>query len=779
MMGAQAASAATGAEAEDVVERTETGGASTPPPATPQLREEPPVADHSRRALMVIDNREPRWKEAVPVASFIVVALAWVALITWAALDASNGARPTAPFVASWASTACTPLILIAIAYMLWQRTSRREAGRFARTAEAMRQESQRLESVLAQIAVRTENHRAAVAAQASQLLQLGDEASNRLAGISEAMRQNTSALAKQAARLDSSAEAARKDMGVLLADLPNAEAQATALAETLKSVGAAALVQIQGLEGQFAGLSERGTEANALAEGGAKALAARIAEIEGAGVSASEKLDATATAMTAAIDTAIAHAAEAFDQSRKGMDSQAAAMVAMAEQSEAALARTGVDAAAAMARRVEEISGHIEQLSAKLSAQDAASQTLVSAVARSLEDLDARFQAVAETGSTRSDALGSALAKLGSDVQALSAAIGSGDAATVALLDRAGALRSSLDACIVEIDERMPIALDKVEAQARQSRAVVEAAAPEVERIEASARGAAEALAAAEATLARQQQAMAALLDTIDSRIADAQAHAGALEQAIGGADDRARSLVEGSAAQLVESLARVREVGIQAAERAREALGSVIPESAAAMGEAGRNAMRSALTDEVQTQIGQISAQSERAVEAARNATERLMRQMLTIAETTSAIEGRIVEAREEVAKADSDSFSRRVALLIESLNSTAIDVTKILSNDVTDAAWASYLKGDRGIFTRRAVKLIDAGEAREITRHYESDPEFREQVNRYIHDFEAMLRDVLANRDGTPLGVTILSSDMGKLYVALAQAIERLRA
>ena len=26
--------------------------------------------------------------------------------------------------------------------------------------------------------------------------------------------------------------------------------------------------------------------------------------------------------------------------------------------------------------------------------------------------------------------------------------------------------------------------------------------------------------------------------------------------------------------------------------------------------------------------------------------------------------------------------------------------------------------------------------------------------------------------------PLGVTILSSDMGKLYVALAQAIERLR-
>ena len=48
----------------------------------------------------------------------------------------------------------------------------------------------------------------------------------------------------------------------------------------------------------------------------------------------------------------------------------------------------------------------------------------------------------------------------------------------------------------------------------------------------------------------------------------------------------------------------------------------------------------------------------------------------------------------------------------------------------------------------------------------------------MNRYIHDFEAMLRRVLSSRDGNPLGVTLLSSDMGKLYVALAQAIERLR-
>ena len=35
--------------------------------------------------------------------------------------------------------------------------------------------------------------------------------------------------------------------------------------------------------------------------------------------------------------------------------------------------------------------------------------------------------------------------------------------------------------------------------------------------------------------------------------------------------------------------------------------------------------------------------------------------------------------------------------------------------------------------------------------------------------------MLRRVLAERDGGMIAVTLMSSDMGKLYAALAQAIE----
>src|SRR3546814_18132013 len=85
---------------------------------------------------------------------------------------------------------------------------------------------------------------------------------------------------------------------------------------------------------------------------------------------------------------------------------------------------------------------------------------------------------------------------------------------------------------------------------------------------------------------------------------------------------------------------------------------------------------------------------------------------------------------------------------------------------------------LKGVRGVVTRRAGRWRDTTEVREIAQHYEAEPEFRDQINRYIHDFEAMLRRLLVDPVGSAPSVTILSSDMGKPYVALPQAIKRFR-
>lgn len=193
-----------------------------------------------------------------------------------------------------------------------------------------------------------------------------------------------------------------------------------------------------------------------------------------------------------------------------------------------------------------------------------------------------------------------------------------------------------------------------------------------------------------------------------------------------------------------------------------------------------AGRmvTALEQAIRDESGDVIKQLDDAVTQASGKGREAAIQLRDQLVKVNELTGNLEQRVSRARELAQEQVDNDFARRTALITESLNSSAIDIARALSAEVTDTAWAAYLKGDRGIFTRRAVKLIDNAEAREIVELYGSDELFRNHVNRYIHDFEAMLRTLLSTRDGNALGVTVLSSDMGKLYVALAQAIERLR-
>lgn len=218
---------------------------------------------------------------------------------------------------------------------------------------------------------------------------------------------------------------------------------------------------------------------------------------------------------------------------------------------------------------------------------------------------------------------------------------------------------------------------------------------------------------------------------------------------------------------------------------QSARDAVAGIETMSAASIGalasrigEESATAIEAAIRERTAEVAGQLEQATVNATGASREAAVALRDQLAKVNELAGALEQRVAHARNRAEEQVDNDFARRVALITEGLNSNAIDIARALDTEVTDTAWAAYLKGDRGIFTRRAVKLLDTPEARAVAQLYESDREFRDHVSRYIHDFEAMLRQLLSTRDGHALGVTLLSSDMGKLYVALAQAIERLR-
>ncbi|BAV64187.1 hypothetical protein [Sphingobium cloacae] len=459
-------------------------------------------------------------------------------------------------------------------------------------------------------------------------------------------------------------------------------------------------------------------------------------------------------------------------------LSDQAATLDSLVTQSRTSIESIGGETVSALTDNMSEIENRLHQINGLVEDQRTLMTNLHGQLGDTLAAAEERFGALEQSSIARTERLTGALSSLTAETQRIDNALASGGVTAEKLIACAETLLVALDSSVRELDETYPAALERFEGRMERSRAVMESTTPELERLEAISEALLGRTQEAEELLRGQGSRLTEWLESTQGGLESNRELVNRLRLALDGAHQDATRITEGAGPLLVTALLRVKDTADQAAERARQALGRAIPDAAQALAEASEEAMERVVGDRVTAQIQQLSRVAEEAVKAAHQASERLMRQLLTIADTSANVEQRIEHAERAAEERDRDHFARRSALLIESLNSTAIDVAKILSNDVTDSAWSSYLKGDRGVFTRRAVKLLDAGESREIALHYDEDAEFRDHVNRYIHDFESMLRIILSARDGNALGVAILSSDMGKLYVALAQAIERLR-
>ena len=251
-----------------------------------------------------------------------------------------------------------------------------------------------------------------------------------------------------------------------------------------------------------------------------------------------------------------------------------------------------------------------------------------------------------------------------------------------------------------------------------------------------------------------------------------------GDIERRMAELSARSQALAGDARGQLDDAMAALELSSAAVLERMRDDHSGAVRDIAERIGRESGEAIDRALRQQAAAAIGELQQAAASAGDAGREAAIQLRDQLALVNELAGNLERRVAQARERAQEQVDSGFARRMALITESLNSTTIDISKAFDNEVTDTAWAAYLRGDRGIFTRRAVRLLNAQDQRAVVDIYNEDGDFRETVNRYINDFEAMLRSVLSTEEGNAIAVTLLSSDMGKLYVALAQALDRLR-
>jgi len=710
--------------------------------------------------------------------SLTLLAVAWIAYCAWSAGRTLAGQPLSSPLVAQWLAISASPLVLLGLAWLIFGRTRRKEAERFTRSVIAMRGEAQSLEALLEVLSQRITDSRAELTVMAQNLMQLGDEATGKLGGIAQEFDSSSEKLKRHGEALDRAAESARNDIGVLLDDLPRAEEMTRGLAEQLRAIGGQSAEKAAGFGRQVTELADRTREADQLISEATERLTARLAEIDAAGTNAALRVSEVEGSFAGTLDALLERTSATLDEIRAGINVQSAAVSALVEQASAGIGKAGADASESLAANVDHANDVLGTLSQRVAEQDRASQQMIAEIDRGLAMIDERFGELAAHGDERANRFLESLTRARAELDTLSAQASSQDLAIGSIAERTTALRESIDKLADEVRDSLGNAIG--EAQGSTDR-LLEAAAtvrPEMASIRDAAVEADERVAATGQRIAEQQERFAALLSNVDEGVGDAQSKLSELASMLAQVEREAGNLSAETGPALVSALVQVKDAAAHAAERAREAIESIIPASADKLSQETRDALERVIRESVEDRLREVETVAARAVESARDASERLTQQMVTLGQSAAALEQHIESTKTDQREKDSEAFARRVSLLIDSMHSAAIDVGKILSDEIDDKAWSAYLKGNRGVFTSRAVRLIGGSETRAIRAHYESEIEFQRSVNRYVHDFEAMLRRVLAERDGGMIAVTLMSSDMGKLYAALAQAIDRRR-
>ena len=718
------------------------------------------------------------WRERGIPALLILLAVGW----TGFALGVATDGFAQSPAIADWPAhiaTIAMPLALLALLWMLWLRSGRSEQARFARIAAALRAENLALNQSMHSLGLHLADAQKQLGEQARIVQQLGLDTVMRLAESSDKLASNAAVIANAHDQLARSGDVALQRMDGLLAGLPRIDDVAQRLAVNFREAGLVAHQQGANLEARLAALGEEAARTAQAGQASTEAILEAIVALQEQTKETESGLLAASAEVSGAHDAALARVTESAASVRRAMADTLAALSAQSEEIWRQFGESVDAAAAQMDARLAAAREAGDAIGAQLSEHADASDALAGRIAAHVAEVGKQLETLNVNVDASTGVVGRAIDDTKAQLAAFMEQVQSGNVSAAQLVSHAESLLLALDAVTRELDETLPRALDRIAGHGKTTQSALAEIRPLLEASELVAQSTVSHVHAVQATLRSNEEQMTgqaanqqALADRLNASFAEAEASLAKLR-------DGAEAFSEQGGARMIATLAEVRATADSAANQARLTLERLVDGARETMKATASEAIDAAFRTEIMAQLAAIEDASARAVAAANSAADRLMRQLVTIMDASESVEQRVSEAEQAIAASDRDTLAKQVGVLTEALKSTAIDVTKILSSEVSDTAWDAYLKGDRGVFARRAVKLVENSEVKEILRLYQNDDGFHAAVNQFIHDFEAMLRLLIGARDGSAISVTLLSSDIGKLYVALAQAIDRLRS
>jgi hypothetical protein len=699
-----------------------------------------------------------RW----PLVLAIVATLLWIALAIVAFLPMIPGLALPAVLVmvaepASWLLVVSAPLALLWFVALQLRDLTGSRAQRTALMADHAGFTEQKLDQGARALAL-LEDRMAQLAARI-------DAVAVPVERQQEALQASVVRFEATALRLLKASEYTETAAVTLGRATPEATDRAEALTAMLARAESDLQRQLADTDQMLAALRTRAEQAEAQARATTAETTAGMAAIADASRRAQDAVAVPLRQLVENTDAALARTAAAMDATRDGVHAQTNAMLASVDQARVTLDHIGGEASRQIKARLDTLLQTAGEIGSLLETNAAGARDLIDDITRSFSVLDAKLANSATTGNNALDGIAARMTEARDAIHRLGEPITATESQLAAVEMRLSAVGRSANDTLGSLGVALPAALPQLEDMSIRLSELHDRA----DQLSLPLSAGGDSIAHAQAQLDRAREALDAAAIQLGTELTTARDALSEIESLTGSTSLAASS-------QLIEVFARVKDIANQTAGTMRETLSNVVAEAEAALDQAGASRAEMAFGAPIRAKLVEVEALHERVTEAAQAASERVTRRLLALTETVADVEARIDEADTHFQMRARNTLAARSERLIQSLQSAAIDIAGLLAFDVEDTAWDAFLKGDRSIFVRRIVERIDAGGTRAIASHYQHDPEFRQQAIRYMEEFEALIAQVMPDREGRSLAVTLLSSSLGKLYIAIGQAVDR---
>ena len=118
----------------------------------------------------------------------------------------------------------------------------------------------------------------------------------------------------------------------------------------------------------------------------------------------------------------------------------------------------------------------------------------------------------------------------------------------------------------------------------------------------------------------------------------------------------------------------------------------------------------------------------------------------------------------------------FLQNATFILDKLQTFSIDMARIFTPKAEDTLWKKYHEGDKAVFMRHITRMISESQHKQIKELYTTNNDFNQAIVLYMTEFEDMMKAV-QNKDQNKLLMSILiGSDIGRLYMVLADVLKR---